>query len=134
MPFFGQEHVESAAEKGGLDEEDYQKAMQMYQAYRDTLLQLMEEHQLDAFVAPSGGPSWVTDLVNGDHFGGGSSSYAAITGFSNITVPAGHVHGLPIGLSFIAGPFAEPTILKLAYAFEQTTQHRQPPQFLETIE
>ena len=93
----------------------------------------MDEHKLDALVAPTGGPAWTTDLVNGDHFSGGSSTAPAVAGYPNVNVPAGDVFSLPVGISFIGRPWSEPTLLRLAYAFEQITMHRKPPRFLPTL-
>jgi amidase len=94
---------------------------------------VMRQHSLDAIIAPTGGPAWTTDLVNGDHFGGGSSTLAAVAGYPNITVPAGAIHGLPIGISFFGRAWSEPVLLRLAYSFEQATQHRTPPGFVPVI-
>ncbi len=94
---------------------------------------VMTRLRLDAIVAPTGSPAWPTDLLNGDHFLGASSTPAAVAGYPSITVPAGFVHGLPVGLSFIGRPWSEKTLITLAYAFEQATKHRQAPKFLTTI-
>jgi len=93
----------------------------------------MDKHKLDALIAPTNGPSWTIDLVNGDHFGGGSSEPAAISGYPNISVPAGYVQGLPVGISFFGRAWSEPTLIKLAYAYEQATKHRKAPGFLKEI-
>jgi amidase len=95
---------------------------------------VMTKHRLDAMIAPTGGPTWVTDLINGDHFVGGFSSAAAVAGYPHITVPAGYVHGLPVGISFFGGAWSEPVLIKCAYAFEQATKHRRPPTFLPTAD
>jgi amidase len=87
---------------------------------------------LDALVAPTAGPAWLTDFVDGDHDTGGSSTPAAVAGYPNINVPAGFVFGLPVGISFFGRAYSEPTLLKLAYSFEQATRHRRAPQFLST--
>ena len=94
----------------------------------------MDKHELHALVAPTLGPACLTDLVNGDHWLGGSTNAAAVSGYPSITVPAGYVFGLPVGLTFFGRAWSEPTLLKLAYAFEQATQVRKPPQFRQTAD
>ncbi|MDN5202886.1 amidase [Fulvivirgaceae bacterium BMA10] len=135
MPFFEQEILVMAEEKGDLNDEEYKKAL-------DTILRLsreegidkvMDEHQLDAIIGPTGGPAWPIDVINGDHFGGGSSSPAARAGYPNITVPAGFINGLPVGISFFGRAYSEPTLIKLAFAYEQLTEHRRAPEFQEHI-
>jgi amidase len=135
MPFFGQELFIEAQEKGPLTDPVYLRNLQTIRraARQDGIDAVMNAQRLVAIVAPTGGPAWPTDHVNGDHFTGGSSSHAAIAGYPNITVPAGHVFGLPIGLSFFGRPWSEPTLFRIAYAFEQATKHRQPPKFLPTL-
>jgi amidase len=93
----------------------------------------MDKFKLDALVAPTAGPAWLTDLVNGDHASGGSSSPPAVAGYPNINVTAGYLWGLPVGISFFGRAWSEPTLLKTAYAFEQLTSARQKPLFLPTI-
>lgn len=135
MPYFGQERMLKAQEKGPLTDEAYQKALETnHRLARDEGIDTtLQKHKLDAIVAPSGGPAWLIDYVNGDHYGGGSSSPAAVAGYPNITVPAGYVYGLPVGISFIGTAYTEPTLLRLAYAFEQATQVRKSPQFLPSV-
>ncbi len=133
MPWFGQEIFHEAQAKGGLEEQEYLDALAKAEELRAKYLDMLEEHSLTCFLGPTGGPPWTTDWVNGDHFGGSSSTPAAMTGFANVTVPAGYIHGLPVGVSFFAGPWSEPALLKVAYGFEQATQHRVPPRFLPTL-
>ncbi len=137
MPYFVQEWLIKAQEKGPLTEQAYRDALATnHRLARDEGIDAtLAKHQLDAIIAPSGGPAWLTDLVNGDpQGGGGSSSPAAVAGYPSITVPAGFVFGLPVGISFIGGAYQEPTLIKLAFAFEQEMQARRPPRFLPTIE
>jgi amidase len=135
MPFFGQEIFLKAEEKGNLTTPEYMEALETCRrmARDEGIDAVMNQHKLDAIVAPTGGPAWVTDLVNGDHFGGGSSSFAAVAGYPNITVPAGFVHGLPVGLSFFGRAWSEPILLGLAFSFEQATRARRPPGFEPTL-
>ena len=90
--------------------------------------------ELIALIAPTGGPAWVTDLVNGDHFGGGSSTLSAVAGYPAITVPAGEIHGLPVGITFMGRAWSEATLVRLAFAFEQASGARRAPQFKATAE
>ena len=135
MPYFGQERLIAAEAKGPLSERAYLTALAAARrlSRADGIDRTMNEHRLDAVVAATGGPAWVTDLVNGDHFGGSSSGYPATAGYPNVTVPAGAVHGLPVGLSFFGRAWSEPTLVRLAYAFEQTVQARRPPRFRPTL-
>lgn len=128
MPFFGQEHMLAAEERGGLDDPVYLEALESSKRIaREAIDGTLAEHNLDALIAPSNGPAWMTDHVVGDHYGIGSSSLAAISGYANVTVPAGFVFDLPVGLSFIGPAFSEASLLSLAYAFEQATNARKPP-------
>jgi amidase len=136
MPYFGQERMVQAQEKGPLSDAEYKKALK--DAHRlsrkEGIDATLQKHNLDAIVAPSGGPAWLIDWVCGDNHGGGSSSPAAVSGYPSITLPAGYIHGLPVGISFMASAYQESTLLKLAHAFEQGTQIRQPPQYLRSVD
>ena len=132
MPHFGQELLIMAEAKGPLTSEAYRKALgiNLRLSRAEGIDATLAKYNLDAIVAPSGGPAWPTDFLNGDHYTGGCSSPAAVAGYPHITTPAGYVSGLPVGISFFSGPYQEPTLIKLAFAFEQATRVRRPPQFL----
>jgi amidase len=134
MPYFGQDLFIKAEAKGPLTEKAYLDALkQNHEMTReDGIDAVLKKHKLDALIAPTGGPAWPTDWINGDHFTGGYSSASAVAGYPHITVPAGYVHGLPVGISFFASAWNEPTLIRLAYAFEQASKVRRPPQFLRT--
>jgi amidase len=132
MPWFGQELFEQAEAKGPLTDKAYLNALKRnhHLSRGEGIDAALRAHRLDALVAPTGGPAWMTDLVVGDHFTGGYSTASAVAGYPHITVPAGFVHGLPVGLSFFAGAWAEPALFGIAYAFEQATLARRSPRYL----
>ena len=130
MPFFGQERLVISEATTSLDAPEYRKAVAaIQQATRaDGIDALMDRHTLDAIVAPTTGPAWLTDHIRGDRFDGGDSAgTAAIAGYPDISVPMGLVSGLPVGLSFFGRAWSEPTLIRIAYAYEQATKRRQPP-------
>jgi amidase len=135
MPYFGQELFIRAEAKGALTSREYRAALakNLLLSRAQGIDAVMMKHRLDALVAPTGGPPWTTDLINGDHFSGASSTPAAVAGYPNINVPAGYVYGLPVGISFFGRAWSEPTLIKLAYAFEQATKHRTAPKFDERV-
>jgi amidase len=136
MPFFGQENFLKAEEKGPLTTAEYVDAIKKNHelAGQEGIDATMDKHKLDAIVAPTGGPAWLTDIVNGDSFGGGSSEFAAAAGYPNVNVTAGFVFGLPVGISFFGRAWSEPVLIRLAYAFEQATKLRKAPRFLPHVE
>jgi amidase len=136
MPYFGQDLFIKAQAKGPLTERKYVKALAKNRLLSRTqgIDFVIGKHRLDALIAPTGGPAWPTDWINGDHFTGGYSSASAVAGYPHITVPAGYVFGLPVGISFFGGAWSEPKLIKYAYAFEQATKARQPPRFLRAPE
>lgn len=132
MPYFGQDIFIKAEAKGPLTSREYLQALS-----KNHLLTraqgidfVMKKNRLDALIAPTGGPPWSTDWLNGDHFTGGYSSASAVAGYPHITVPAGYVFGMPVGISFFGGAYSEPTLIKIAYSFEQATKARRTPKFL----
>jgi len=135
MPYFGQEIMIQAQAKGPLTEKKYLDALasNLKMSRADGIDATMDKYKLDAIVAPTGSPAWPTDLINGDHFTGASSTPAAVAGYPNINVPAGLSHGLPVGISFFGRAYSEPTLIRIAYAYEQATKQRRSPQFIPTL-
>jgi amidase len=135
MPYFGQELFLKSQLKGPLTSQEYLDALKKNHqlARTEGIDAVMDKHKLDALVAPTGGPAWLTDLVAGDHFGGGSSSFAAVAGYPNINVPAGEAFGLPVGISFFGRAWSEPALIRIAYSYEQASKLRKAPQFLSTL-
>ncbi len=135
MPYFPQDLLEESQRTGGLEDSDYLEA-------RQTCLKLtrsegidcaLSDYALDAIVGPTTSAPWLIDWVNGDNRSGSTAYLAAVSGYAGITVPAGYLHGLPVGLSFIGGAFSEPALIGLAHAFERATRVRRPPKFLRTV-
>jgi amidase len=135
MPYFGQDIMVKAEAKGPLTSKPYVAALRKNHLLTRTqgIDFVIKKNRLDALIAPTGGPPWPTDWINGDHFTGGYSSASAVAGYPHITVPAGYVFGLPVGISFFGGAFSEPKLIKIAYAFEQATKARRAPKFLENV-
>jgi amidase len=141
LPYFGQEILEMAEKKGPLTSAAYKAALaKNHRAARTLGIDaVMVKHKLDALVAPTGGPAWLIDLVNGDGAPGSleaqaPSTVTSVAGYPHITVPAGFVRGLPVGISFFGRAWSEPTLIKLAYAYEQATKHRKAPAFAPTVD
>jgi amidase len=136
MPYFGQDIFLKSEQKGPLSSKEYLDALALNQklSRAEGIDFIMDKFKLDALVAPTAGPAWLTDLINGDHAPGGSSSAAAVAGYPNINVTGGYLRGLPVGVSFFGRAWSEPTLFKIAYSFEQLTKARQKPRFLPTID
>jgi amidase len=136
MPYFGQDIFLKSEQKGPLSSKEYLDALALNQklSRAEGIDFIMDKFKLDALVAPTAGPAWLTDLINGDHAAGGSSSAAAVAGYPNINVTGGYLWGLPVGISFFGRAWSEPTLLKIAYSFEQLTKARQKPRFSSTID
>ena len=134
LKYFGQELFLKAQKTTNLKDRRYLRALRANRnlARRKGIDYVMDKYRLDALVTPSTSPSWAIDLVDGDHGLGGSSQPTALAGYPAITVPAGFVFGLPVGITFLGRAYSEPTLIKLAYAFEQATRHRKPPRFKAT--
>ena len=135
MPWFGQEHFLAAQEKGALDSPEYLKARGdgLRAAREEGIDKAMREHRLEALVAPTAGLPWMIDFIKGDNSGGGFTAAAAVAGYPHVTVPAGFVHGLPVGLSFVGSAWSEARLIALAYAFEQATKHRRAPTYPKSV-
>ena len=134
MPYFGQDMFIKAEAKGDLKTQDYLDALNnnLRLARQEGIDATMDKFQLDALIGPTGGPAWVTDLVNGDNAAGQTSSAAAVACYPSVSVPMGYVFGLPVGISFFGRAWSEPTLIALAYNFEQATKVRKAPKFRST--
>lgn len=132
LAYFDQKLLEMAEKKGSVESEDYRKALSLIlKATREEGIdKLMNDNKLDAIIAPTGSPAWKTDLLLGDHFVGGSSSLAAISGYPAITVPMGFIEDLPVGITFFGKAWSEPALLEIAYSYEQFTKHRKAPTYI----
>ena len=135
MPYFQQELIVQSVAKGGLDSKEYRDALanNLKFSREEGIDKALKDNKLDALVAPSGSPSWLTDFIRGDFSGGGFSQAAAVAGYPHITVPAGFVEGLPVGISFVAGAWSEPTLFAMAYAYEQASKAWRMPKFAKTV-
>ena len=135
MPWFGQDVFEQAEAKGPLTDKAYLDALEKSKRFAgpEGIDAALAKDKLDALLAPTGGAAWLTDLITGDHTEGGSSSPAAVAGYPDVTVPAGFVHCLPIGMSFFGAKWSEPTLIGIAYAYEQASYPRRAPKFPASI-
>ncbi len=135
MPWFAQEIFEKSQARGTLSDQVYKDALARSKmlAGPQGIDAALQKDRLDVLIAPTGGPAWVTDLLNGDHFGGGSSSPAAVSGYPAVTVPMGFVHELPVGITFFGAAWSEAKLIGYAYAFEQATHARKAPAFLPHV-
>jgi amidase len=136
MPYFRQELMEQAEEKGRLTEKEYKAALAKNRRLtrKKGIDALLKRHGLDAITGPTAGPAWLTDWVNGDRVDSGCASPPAVAGYPHITVPAGFSFGLPLGISFFGAAWSEPKLISIAYAFEQLRRARRKPKFLATID
>jgi amidase len=139
MPYFGQDLFTASEQRGPLTSRDYKKKHSRYRQMAGVLGidAVMVKYKLDALVAPTSGPAWPIDLVNGDRGAAGESTPSSVTsvaGYPHITVPMGYARGLPVGISFFGRAWSEPTLIKIAYAYEQSTRHRRPPAFKATAD
>ncbi len=132
LRFFDQKLLEMANAKGNLQSKEYLESLAtMHKGSRENGIdKLLRENNLDALMAPTGSPAWKTDLINGDHFIGGSSSLAAISGYPSITVPMGFIDELPVGVSFFSKAWSEPLLIEIAFSYEQGTKHRRAPKYI----
>jgi amidase len=135
LQHFGQEHLIAAQKKPGLEDKTYRDALANNLRYsrEEGIDKILKEEKLDALVAPTGGTAWLTDYINGDHYGGSFSSPAAVAGYPHVTVPAGYVQGLPVGISFVGTAWTEASLIGMAYAYEQASQRRRPPVFPASV-
>ncbi|HMK39861.1 MAG TPA: amidase [Bacteroidota bacterium] len=131
MPYFGQESFLKAEAKGPLTDKEYLEALAADRrlSQKEGVDATMDKFHLDALVAPTDAPAWITDLIDGDHYLGGSSTAAAVAGYPSVTVPAGFVFGLPVGISFFGRAWSEGTLIRIAYAYEQASRNRRVPSF-----
>ena len=132
LKYFNQSYLETAQKKGDLTQQAYREALtkMMKGSREEGIDRVMDEQKLDAIIAPTGSPAWITDLINGDSPQIGSSSPAAQAGYPSITVPMGFIDALPVGISFFGRAWSEPLLLEIAYAYEKGTKHRKVPHFI----
>lgn len=135
LQHFGQEHLIAAQKKPGLDDKTYRDALanNLRYAREEGIDRILKEQKLDALVAPTGGVAWLTDYINGDHYGASFSSPAAVAGYPHVTVPAGYVQGLPVGISFVGTAWTEASLIGMAYAYEQASRRRRAPSFPASV-